>query len=195
VLRSQVFSTSQRLVPPTPVPALFHAGNTPGVFPFRGFPSPKSVRLSTSAPLLTLPLRFRSGLPWQAMGHRTFPARPPSGGQSSSESVHPAPGVNPNTGAVPLLGFFPSKGLPDYAISTLSRTLLSHTLAPVRLTRRFGSPLPGAPESHSRNLWLVSEETAVLPGVCSLVTLHTLLESALPWLIVSPRVPECVAAS
>jgi hypothetical protein len=32
VLHSQVFSTSQRFIPPSVVPALFHAGSTPGVF-------------------------------------------------------------------------------------------------------------------------------------------------------------------
>jgi hypothetical protein len=38
-------------------------------------------------------------------------------------------------------------------------------------------------------------ETAVLPGVHSLVTLHTLMKLPLPWLMVSPQAPEYVTAS
>jgi hypothetical protein len=36
-------------------------------------------------------------------------------------------------------------------------------------------------------MWLVSYETAVLPGVYSLFTLHIFEERAPPWLIDSPQ--------
>jgi len=41
--RSQVFSTSQRLLPPQPFPALFRAGDAPGVCASRAFSLPQSV--------------------------------------------------------------------------------------------------------------------------------------------------------
>jgi hypothetical protein len=44
-------------------------------------------------------------------------------------------------------------------------------------------------------LWLVSEETAVLPGVFSIFTLHIDSKLARPWLMVSPWIPEYVTAS
>jgi hypothetical protein len=111
----------------------------------------------------------------------------------SSKSVHTMPDVSPNTAADTLLGLLPSKGLPGPTMASPSRCLLSRTSTPVpRSGERF--PFARAPESHSRALWLVSSETAVLPGVYSLVTLHTLLERAPPWLMVSPRAPKTVTA-
>lgn len=55
VQRSQAFSTSQRLAPPKSVTALFHAASAHGVFPSEVSPRKKPLRLSTPAPLLTLP--------------------------------------------------------------------------------------------------------------------------------------------
>lgn len=183
------------LTPPSSVPTLFHAGSTHGVFPFRGFPSLKSVASSDarSPPDVSVrvPFRFQQ----QAVFHEILPDWSPSGVFPFNESVHPVPGVNPCTEAVPLLGFVPSKGLPELAIRPPSRPFLSHTLTPVRLSLKFGSPLPGVPESYSLVLWLVSEKTAVLPGVYSLFTFHILSKSVPPWLIVSPQVPEYVTAS
>jgi hypothetical protein len=133
----------------------------------------------------------------QAALHGTFPARPPSGVVPSSESVHPAAGVNLSSGVAPLLGFIPSKGLPGHAMELPSQPLLSHTFTPVRSAARrpLHSPSPVPQSIPPRNLWLASEEAAVLPGVCYLFTLHILLELASPWLMVSPQAPEYVTAS
>jgi hypothetical protein len=126
VQRSQVFSTSQRLAPPDTVPALFHAGNAPGVYPSRGFPSLESERLPTPAPLLTLP----------PGSHSTSNGKPPSASLSPlgrlqgfdppaspfiQSSVLPSPRSRSSR------GFLPSKGLPDSAMGPPSRTLLSRT--------------------------------------------------------------------
>jgi hypothetical protein len=118
-------------------------------FPFRGFPSLKSVAPSSARSPLDVTSRFPLRFPQQAVFHETFPAQSPSGVYPFSESVHPLPGANPNNGADPLWGFLPSKGLPDQTIAPPSRHLLSCTLTPARSTRRFCSPLPGASEFHS----------------------------------------------
>jgi hypothetical protein len=51
VLRSQVFSTSQRFMPPLTVPALFHAGSTRGVW----YPPELSPSEDRSAFRLSIP--------------------------------------------------------------------------------------------------------------------------------------------
>jgi hypothetical protein len=51
VLRSQVFSTSQRFIPPWTVPALFHAGSTRGVLdPSERSPSKDRVAFQLPIP-------------------------------------------------------------------------------------------------------------------------------------------------
>jgi hypothetical protein len=154
VQRSQAFSTSQRFTPPCTLMALFHATYTLGVFPSEVSPRWNPLRLPTPAPLLTLPpgsvLAFHgkplSTIPFPFGSLQGFipPASPFSNGR-----------CYPPARADPLLGLVPSKGLPGCSMNTLSRTLLSRTFTPVRLTRRFDSPLPGAPEFYSYNLWLV----------------------------------------
>jgi hypothetical protein len=194
VQRSQVFSTSQRLAPPKPVTALFHAAGTPGVFPFRAFPLLESVRLSTPAPLLTLPWLSSStshGKPWSIS---------PSHFGRLQGVVPPASpflrcrALTRITAAGALLGFLPSKGLPDLAMETPSRLLLSRTWALLWSSEEF---LPFAPclrVSLTRPVAGLPKETAVLPGVHSLVTPDASLKLASPWLIVSPQDPQCVTA-
>jgi hypothetical protein len=130
VLRSQVFSTSQRFVPPVSVTALFHAASTHGILPFRAFPLPKAVAPLDARYPHDVTWRFRSRSSRQAALHAPFPVRPPSGSCSFGKSVLTMPDVNPNTAADALLGFSPSKGLPRHAISTPSRALLSRTSTP-----------------------------------------------------------------
>jgi hypothetical protein len=174
---------------------LFHTAYTPGLSPSRGFPSLESVAPLDARSPLDVTSRFPTSLLRQAAGQMTFPAQPPSRVYPSSESVHTVPTVKFITAAVPLLSFLPSKGLSRHAIKTPSRLLLSRTFTPAQSTRRPTSPLP-VPQSFSpRVARLVFEKTAVLPGVSSLVTLHTFEKSAQHWLIVSPRIPEYVTAS
>lgn len=52
-MRSQVFSTSQRVSPPENLPGLFRPGNAHGVFLFKGFPSLAAEHFSAChAPLV-----------------------------------------------------------------------------------------------------------------------------------------------
>jgi hypothetical protein len=99
------------------------------------------------------------------------------------------------TTADTLLGFAPFKGFPRPAMGPLSQALLSRTLLNAHRALRLGSRSPGTPEYHSPTVWLFSKEIAVLPGLSSLFTLHILVKPAGPWLMVSPRIPEYVAAS
>jgi hypothetical protein len=66
-----------------------------------------------------------------------------------------------------------------------------------RLARPEGrSALCLVPQSIARQvMWLVSCETAVLPGVFSLFTLDVFVEFTPPWLIDSPRGAVGVAAT
>jgi hypothetical protein len=137
------------LIPPVSVPALFHAGSTPGILPFRVFPSLKAVTPSDARSPHDVTWRVPSNGSQQAAFRLTSPAWPPPGFYSLSESVHTMPSVTSNTAADPLLDSSPSKGLPRCAISTPSRTLLSHALTPVRFTRKLGSPSPGTSEYYS----------------------------------------------
>jgi hypothetical protein len=157
VQRSQVFSTSQRFTPPNTVPALFHAGNTHGVLPSRGFPSLESERLPTPAPLLILPPGSRSafrGKPFSALrfplGHLQGFNPPASPFIRSSVLPSPRSRSSPE--------FFSLQGSPRFRDGhAFTHPPLTHFQ--LRLTsppKELGSPLPCAPESHSRNLWLVS---------------------------------------
>jgi hypothetical protein len=87
------------------------------------------------------------------------------------------------TAAGTLLGLLPSKGLPGLAMVALSRLLLSRTWAPLWLSE---DRLPFAPclrVSLTRPVACLPKETAVLPGVHSLVTPDASLKLASPWLI------------
>jgi hypothetical protein len=112
---------------------LFHAAGALEVLPFRAFPLLKAVAPLDAPFPHDVTARFQSPSTRQAVLHAPFPLWPPSGRCSSSKSVHPMPDVNPNTRAVALLGFSPSKGLPRHAINPLSRALLSRTFTPVHL--------------------------------------------------------------
>jgi hypothetical protein len=113
------------------------------------------------------------------------------------------PDVNPNTAADTLLGFFPSKGLPRFAMGLLSQPLLPRTFTPVHLpckqVRLPFARYPGV--SLTNRVACLSPipkntfKTAVLLEVHSLVTLHTFLKAPPPWLMFSPRAPEYVTAS
>jgi hypothetical protein len=168
------------LLRPAPSRPCFMPAALMGFVPSEVSPRRNPLRLSTPAPLLTLPPgssiashgKPLSAIPFPLGGLQGF--SPPASPFSHGRCYPPA-------GAVPLLGLVPSKGLPDYAMGTPSRTFLSHTSTPARLTRRLDSPLPGAPESHSTQpvacLSTIPKdnlETAVLPGVYSLVTPHNL---------------------
>jgi hypothetical protein len=147
VQHSQVFSTSQRLAPPETFPALFHAGNTPGVFPSRGFPSLESVRLPTPAPLLMLPpgSHFAShgkplSAPLSPLGH--LQGFDPPASPFIRSSVLPSPRSRSSP------GFSPSKGLPGSAMGPPSRALLSHTSdSGSPRFRRNSTPLRPVPQS------------------------------------------------
>jgi hypothetical protein len=138
------FQPLSALIPPASVAALFHAASARRIPPFRAFPLLKAVTPFDARCPPGITSRFQLRSPRQAAPYAPFPLLLPSGLYSSSRCVHTMPEVNPNTAAIALLGFVPSKGL---------------------------------------------------PGVSSLVTLHISLESAPPWLIVSPRMPEYVTAS
>jgi hypothetical protein len=171
-------------------------------FPFRAFPPPAAVTPFDARCLPDLTSRFPPWSAQQAALPIASPAWRPSRLCSTSESVRAWPDVSPNQPVAALLGFGPSKGLPRLAMAPPSRLLLSRTSARVPRSRRTVSPSPGAPEHHSTRrvacLSLLPQkklETAVLPGVHSLFTLHILSKLARPWLMVSPRVPEYVTAS
>jgi hypothetical protein len=201
VRRSQAFSTSQRFAPPFTVVALFHATGTPGVLPFRGFPSLESVAPSDARSPPDITSRVRPCFPRQAAFRDSFPAQLPSGVYPSSQSVLPwsvlpfhrsrsSPGLGPLQGSPRFLDrhAFTHPPLPHFhagsprpkvwlPFARCPRVLLSQPVAGL-------STLPKEPF-----------QTAVLPGVYSLVTLDYLVESAPPWLMVSPQVPEYVTAS
>jgi hypothetical protein len=203
VLRSQAFSTSQRLNSPRNRHGLVSCRWHSWVFPFRAFPSLKCVAPSDARSPLDVSKRFQSPAAQQAARHAPFPTRPPPGVYPSSKSVHTMPDVNPNTAADTLLGFILFKGLPRLAIVRPSPALLSRTFTPVRLPcKQVRLPIARYPRvsltchvaclSHiPKNMF----KTAVLLEVHSLVTLHTFLKVPPPWLMFSPRAPECVTAS
>jgi hypothetical protein len=173
VLRSQVFSTSQRLLPPLTFPALFRAGCTPGVFPSRGFPSLEFVAPLDARSPPDVTSEFRPGRLRRIASNQAFALRPPPGVCPSSESVLRCQVLPCITAADPLLGFLPSKGLPGPAMARPSPVLLSRTSYCILLRPKdegFRNPVPQSFVPHA--LWLVSLETAVLPGVYSLFTLH-----------------------
>jgi hypothetical protein len=133
VLRSQVFSTSQRFNSPRIRHGLVSCRWHSWGFPFRVFPLLKCVvPLDTRSPL-DVSKQFQKRSTRQAVLHAPFPIRPPPGGYPSSKSVLAAPDVNPNTAADTLLGFIPSKGLPRFAMEPPSRPLLSRTSTPAHL--------------------------------------------------------------
>jgi len=94
VQRAQAFSTSPRLTPPVPVTALFHAAGTPGVCPFRAFPSLAAVASLDALCLHVVAFRFQSRSTQQAALPGPFPGQPPSRRCSTSESVHTMVEVN-----------------------------------------------------------------------------------------------------
>jgi hypothetical protein len=195
VRHSQVFSTSQCIIPPLSVPALFHAGSTPGVFPFRVFPSLESESPLSARSPPDIPSRSPSNTPWQATKCWNYSVRLSSGVCSSSESVHTMSSVNPNIAAATLLVFLPPRVSHDSRWVRLHGPS-SHALQSLaHQPRKPGSPASAPQSITQRAVWLVSKETAVLPGFFTLVTLHTLDELPAPWLIVSPRTPEYVAIS
>jgi len=149
VLHSQVFSTSQCVIPPLSVPALFHAGSTPGVFPFRVFPSLESESPLSARSPPDIPSRSPSNTLWQATKRWILSVRLSSGVCSSSESVHTMSSVNPNIAAATLLVFSPSKGLPRLAMDPSSRALLSHASITGVPAPKAWLPSIGAPEYHS----------------------------------------------
>jgi hypothetical protein len=130
VLRSQVFSTSQRFIPPSSVTALFHAVSTLGISPFRAFPLPKAVAPLDALCPLDLFHRFQSRASRQAVIHAPFPCSRPSRLCSFGKSVLAMQDVNLSTTAAALLSFAPSKGLPRLVMRTPSRSLLSRTSTP-----------------------------------------------------------------
>jgi hypothetical protein len=175
VQHSQAFSTSQRLAPPRPVTALFHAAGTPGVLPFRAFPLLESVAPLDARSPLDVTRQVPLDVPRQAAFSLVVPAQPPSGGCPSSKSVHTMTGVNQNHRSRCSPGLPPLQGSP--------RPRDGNALTPPPLTHfqlRFQHPeerLPLCPVPQSlttRGLWLVFPgepfKTAVLPGVYSLVT-------------------------
>jgi hypothetical protein len=110
VLRSQVFSTSQRLIPPPNVPALFHADSTRGVLdPSELSPPRDQVPLTVSLPVLTLP---SCSLPTVASGCCHEAARLHGFNPSRSPFIHQtvlpvwrsrySPGFHPLQGVPPL---------------------------------------------------------------------------------------------
>jgi hypothetical protein len=86
--RAQAFSTSPRFTPPVPVTALFHAAGTPGVRPFRAFPSLAAVAPLDALCLHVVASRIQSRSTQQAALPGAFPVQPPSRRCSTSESVH-----------------------------------------------------------------------------------------------------------
>jgi hypothetical protein len=123
------------LFPPYPFQPCFMLVALLGFFPPELSPHLKLLRL----PTLRSPPDVTSWLPPDGMQQAAFclalSARPPPGFYSSSKSVHTMPSVTSNTAAVALLGFSPSKGLPQYAMSTPSRAFLSRALTPVCLAK------------------------------------------------------------
>jgi hypothetical protein len=117
----------------------------------------------------------------------TFPVRPSPGVCSARQSVQAVPDVI--LGPPPVLSWaFPLQGSP------MTRDGRAFALPPLahfrRRLQRPESRLSLCPVPQSippRVMWLVSCETAVLPGVPSLFTLDVFVERAPPWLIVSPR--------
>jgi hypothetical protein len=174
VLRSQVFSTSQRFAPPSTVTALFHAAGALGIHPFRVFPLLKSVAPLDARSPLDVTVLCRLGDPRQAASHSAFPARPPSGGCPSSKSVLTMAGVNRVHRSRYSPGLPPLQGSPrprdGYALTSPPLTYLDSVSS-----ARKHLPFRPVPQSIApRGLWLVFEsepsKTAVLPGVYSLVT-------------------------
>jgi hypothetical protein len=137
-------------------------------------------------------------------------AGPASGVSPSGRAVRPAAGVNLLTVANALLAFYPPRVSHGQRWARLRRSS-SHALGPragsspagsgpKAFTKRLPNSLPWAAECRSIGRVaglpsLARQETAVLPGFSSLVTLPALEGLARPWLIVSPRIPERVTAS
>jgi hypothetical protein len=139
--------------------------------------------------------RFRYRPLRQAARLDPFPVRPSPGVCSARQSVPAVPDVI--LGPLPVLSWaFPLQGSPmtrdDRAFARLP---LPHFRR--RLTQPEGClSLCPVPQSFPpRVMWLVSYETAVLPGVPSLFTLHIFVESAPPGLIDSPQGAVGVAAT
>jgi hypothetical protein len=112
VLRSQVFSTSQRFFPPQAVPVLFHTGSTHGVWdPTECSPPNGSGCFSASHPVLTLPSRRKRRDRYRpsfssstARLHGFDPRRSPFIRQSvlPSRRSRYSPGIHPLQGVLPL---------------------------------------------------------------------------------------------
>jgi len=150
-------------------------------FPFRAFSSPAAVTPLDAPCLLDVSNRFRSRPPQQAASSATFPGRPPPRRCSTSESVHTMFGVN--RPPRPMLSWVSAP--PRVSHDSRWRRLhgsFSHALSTTSL--RFRKTASWPPRclraSRSRRVACLSLlpqkvfETAVLPGVPSLVTLHIL---------------------
>jgi hypothetical protein len=167
-----------------------------GFAPTELFPCRSPIRLSTPAPLLTLPEWPAQRLPRQAMTDDWRSTRPATGVSPSGKAVRRAASVSSLTVADALLVFPPSKGLPRHPMGSPSRVLLSRPCSASWSARRLPSSFHRTSESCSCcRVAGLPRETAVLPGFFSLFTLPALEELARPWLIDSPRVPEYVAVS
>lgn len=107
-LRSQVFSTSQRVSPPDNLPGLFRPGNAHGVYLFKGFPSLDAEHLSAChAPhVLT---RYRAAY---------------RGLSNQQVRIHTTTGES-SRGTDPLLSFILSRVVVHLCRLTLSRSLPS----------------------------------------------------------------------
>jgi hypothetical protein len=155
-------------------------------FPFRAFPSPAAVTPLDAPCPLDVSNRFRPRPPQQAASSATFPGRPPPRRCSTSESVHTMFGIN--RPPQPMLSWVsaPPRVSHDsrwYRLHGPFSHALSTTLHRFRKTASRPPRCPGA--SLSRRVACLPPppqrrfETAVLPGVPSLVTLHIL--SKLPY--------------
>jgi hypothetical protein len=181
VQRSQVFSTSQRFAPPLPVTALFHAAGTSGVFPFRAFPSTESVAPLDARSPLDVSSRSRPYAPQQAVLHTALSVRPSPGGFPLQSPFTDCRRLSRTIG--PMLSWVSAP--PRVSHDLRWRRLhgpFSHALQTTpHQFRKTGSKPPRCPgASLTRRVAGLSPlpqkmfETAVLPGVPSLVTLHTL---------------------
>jgi len=140
-------------------------------------PLPSWRCLLVPAPLATASRALR-GLPQSAVS-RVFLCPPVRSGRPRCYS---------GTAAGALLGFSSPRVSHDPRWARLHAPSSPALQAPADATRKPRFPLCPVPQSvPPRVMWLVSCETAVLPGVPSLFTLHIFEERALPWLIVSPQ--------
>jgi hypothetical protein len=91
------FLTLSALCSPPDLPALFHAGNVPGVRPSELSPSEEPYRLSAAAALMMLPVYLRTTRPAPATRNGPKPAariRMPSGCFSMASSRHGSPSAS-----------------------------------------------------------------------------------------------------